>query len=296
MFLVIFLYAVSALTSILGKNLLLFTTPLFLTGLRTSIAGGIILIYLLIKKQNFKIKENINVLIQISFFSFFLSNTLKFWVISKISIQKACLLYSFEPILVAFLAFYITSEKTNFNQYCYAILCISASILMINSSCQINFSIEDIVLLASIASSSIGALLTRKLILTKNIPINVTNGTSMLLGGVLALSSSLMIGNEMLINSDSCNWTHFTALLLIMIGASNIFAYNLYGNILKKHSAVFISCASLLKPFLLSLWNLVLFNQTIPINVIFFSSIIVVALLLFYKEETKLVSFSSQKS
>lgn len=64
MFLVILLYAVSALTSILGKNLLLFTTPLFLTGLRTLIAGGTILIYLLIKKQNFKIKENINALIK----------------------------------------------------------------------------------------------------------------------------------------------------------------------------------------------------------------------------------------
>lgn len=159
-----------------------------------------------------------------------------------------------------------------------------------------NFSIEDIVLIASIASSSIGAILTRKLILTKNIPIIVTNGTSMLLGGALALSSSLMIENEMLINSDLCNWVYFTALLLIMIGASNIFAYNLYGNLLKKHSAVFISCASLLKPFFLSLYNLVLFNQTIANNVILFSSIIVVALCLFYKEETKLVSFSSQES
>lgn len=288
MLLVILLYAISASTFLIGKTLLTFASPIFITGARTLLAGFFMLIFLQLKKEKINLKNNFWIFLKIAFFSFFLANTLKFMALQYLTSQQASLLSITEPIFALFISYFLFSEQIKTKKILYLLICISGIVISQSSNLS-NFSLSlySVILLAAIAFSAMGAILMRFFLINNNYSPVILNSITMLMGGLMSLSSLLILETRTSLNFNNFNnFFYFIGLLLIMILISNIFAYNLYGMLLKKYSVMFISCASFLRPFFVSLYNYLLFGEYMSLNLIFSSGIIFLGLYLLYKEES----------
>lgn len=103
----------------------------------------------------------------------------------------------------------------------------------------------------------------------------------MLSAGTLAITTSIMLENPLEHFTSFNRIIPFFLLLGTMVIISNIVAYSLYGNLLKKYSAVLISSASLLRPCFIALYT-----GTITYNLVLSSCIILLGLFMLYREET----------
>lgn len=283
------LYAISSSTIILSKFLLNFCSPVLLTCIRTGIAGIILLSYAAISRNISGFTRHFFTLLQIGLCSFFLSNIIKFFAIKHISSSKAALLATTEPLFAAILAYFMFSESLNLKQGLGMLLAIFGSLaLSFSFTASYTLSWVDAFIILSVIASSYGALLMRKLIKYENCSVSMVNGISMLFGAVISLFS--LTGFDSINFQNAHNWWAFVGALAIMILVSNIFGYQLYGSLLKRHSVAFISCASFTRPIFTSLYNAILFGEKIHASSLISFFIIILGLAIFYAceiQETK---------
>jgi len=112
----------------------------------------------------------------------------------------------------------------------------------------------------------------------------IANGLSMTLGGLFALAHSYVAGE---------NWAPipvtqmqpFIINTLIMCVISNLICYNLYGYLLKRFSATFMSFAGLVTPLFASLFGFLFLQEVVTwhfyVSIMLFS----LGLIIFYREE-----------
>lgn len=291
MFYVILLYAISASTFVFSKFLLTLTTPLFLTGLRTFFAGSILLIYLKTRKNSDSIKKYFISCIPIALCSFFAANSLKFWSLQYLSSANASLIWVSEPIFAGIIAYILCNEKINFKQFISLLICIGGSLslifaqeknILIFQNWNSLISLPVLILILAVGFSALGAILFRIQILKNNSSAIIINGISMFTGGCIALFASFSFEKSQL-NIPYENFFIFILLLTVIIILSNIFAYNLYGTLLKKYSVMFISCASFTKPFFTDLYSWILYNKVPSLHSLLSASIIFIGIYIFYK-------------
>jgi drug/metabolite transporter (DMT)-like permease len=102
----------------------------------------------------------------------------------------------------------------------------------------------------------------------------MANGTSMLIGGLIAMGHSYLTESWNPIPVASFHLGAFFQGILIMTFISNVLGFNLYGLMLKKFTATFLSFMGLLSPIFASISSWILLNET-PSPVIFISTAIV---------------------
>jgi len=294
MFLIILLYAISASTTLIGKILLNYTTPIFLTGLRTFIAGAIFLAFASYNKKIIGIKRDLIYFFAIALSSFYLSNSLKFWALRYITNNTASLLSITEPIFAGILAYLLFAHKLTFKTIALLfVTTLGALLSQINlSSIELSLTLPIAIFIFSIALSSYGALLMRYLIKDKGYCPTIVNGLTMLFAGVLSLSTSFGLEATILkpINSE------FLYLLATMVIISNLIAYQLYGTILKKHSILLISSAGFLRPFFSSIYDWAICAKAITPNMFLGTIIVLIGIILLYMEENKYLIKSNIKA
>lgn len=278
---IILLYAVSASTFMISKQLLAYSTPLFLSGLRTLLAGFIFLFYLKYRGTIDSYKKYIFPCLSIGFFSFYMSNTLKFWALHHLTSGKASLIAVSEPFFAILFAYLLCNETMTLRRWLGLALCmIGASMVALsNFTAPFNVALPDIVMLGSIIASSFGALLMRKFVRINNYSAPIINCMSMGSAGICALFTSFILENP-LSTTTTLPTIHFLSLLFIMVLVSNIFAYSLYGSLLTQYSAILISSASLLRPFFVACYS-----GTLDLHMLFSTAIISMGLLILYQEE-----------
>jgi drug/metabolite transporter (DMT)-like permease len=279
---IIILYAVSASTFLISKSLLIYSTPLFLSGLRTLIAGIIFFLFLKDRKT-IEFKNYIVPCLIIGFFSFFMSNTLRFWALQYLTSEQSALIAISEPLFAILFAYLICSEITTIKQCVGLLLCmLGAASATPSFNLFLSFSLPTCVLFLSIVSSSLGALLMRKFIRFHNYSPTIINCISMASAGICALTTSFVI-EDPLHKIVTAPPLFFLIILAIMILVSNIFSYSLYGKLVKQYSAVLISSASLLRPFFVALYS-----GNITIQMLFSFIIILFGLIIIYYAEKPL--------
>jgi probable blue pigment (indigoidine) exporter len=289
---VIMLYAISASTFMVSKLLLMYSSPLFLSGLRTLFAGLIFLLYLKSCSKIGSYKKYIVPCLAIGFFSFYISNTLKFFALHSLTSERAALISISEPFFALFFAYFLCGETMTLRRWLGLIVCIFGAGIGIVSgfNLSLSFSLPEFILLVSVISSSFGALLMRKFVRLHNYSATVINCMSMGTAGVFALSTSFVI-EDPLATIAVAPVLFFFSLLAVMVLVSNIFAYSLYGKLVKQYSAVLISSASLLRPFFVALYG-----GTINAQIVCSLVVISLGLIILYREEKWLGEISSPPS
>lgn len=296
MFLVILLFALFASLFTLQKETLEYCEPFFLIGSRMLFSGTILLTYLFITNRKvLKIKlKQLGLFVLLALFAVYLANICEIWGIKHMVSSKACLIYSLSPFLAALVAFIVLGETLSKQKWLGMFIGFFGLIPIhfTQTSAEISlgyFSISSLAEFSIVGAalfSVYGWILLKKIINQyKQSPL-LANGISMTIGGTLALLHSYFSGEtwQPIPVSDI---QPFILNSLVMCLISNIICYNLYGFLLQRFTATFMSFAGLVTPFFASLYGYVFLQENITWH--FFASIIIfsLGLVLFYQDEMK---------
>ncbi len=296
--LVLLLYAAWSSIFPLGKIMLSLSPPIFLTATRMLLAGCILILFLLLKRRDcFKLnKIQIFSLVILGFFSIYLTNILEFWGLQYLSAAKTCFIYSLSPFFAAFFSYLHFKEKITSRKVIGLLIGFVGfiPILFMQSESEnilAAFSIftwPELAIMGAALFSVYGWVILRLIVKNHTLSPLMANGSSMIIGGIFALAHSMMFEtwNPLPISMDhSLKFIQGIALMTLI---SNIICYNLYGFMLKRFTATFLSFAGLLSPVFASLNSWVLLGEK-PSWMIFLStSIVCFGLWVVYREELRL--------
>lgn len=300
MTLIILMYALYACSFPISKVLVQYAPPFFLTGIRMSLGGAILLIYQYIwQHEHFRLKvKHIKYFAQIILIGIVLHYSLRYWAMQYLPSSKAAFLFNFSPFMSSFYSYLIFKERMTKKQWLGLAIGFLGLIPIIVSSSPAEarvgewffISWPELAILACVALHSYTWIVVRKLVRFKNYSPIMINGVSMFCGGLIALLISTFVeGFYPVTNSPN-----FFLWLGVIIVTSNIICRNLYGFLLKKYTATFLSFAGFLSPLFAALYGWGLLGEKITWHFGLSAAIVFIGLYLFYKDEITPPNFNPE--
>lgn len=258
-------------------------------------AGLVLLAYLWIKHrpQNIKIKPaHIGGLLLLALSQIYLTNILEIWAIKNMLSSKACLLYSLSPFVSALVAFFVLKETMSSKKMLGMSIGFLGLLPIIFAQTQeevasgtfLVFTFAELAMVGAVFCSVYGWIMLKKVMQDYKYSPLLANGVSMTIGGVLALLHSYFAG-ENWAPIPVNNLQPFVINTLIMCLISNLVCYNLYGYLLKRFSATFMSFAGLVTPIFASLFGYIWLNEVITWHFFVAIALFTFGLIIFYREE-----------
>lgn len=294
MFLVVLMYALFGSTFTFGKLALMYAKPIFLIGLRMTLAGTFLLGYLFVvdkKKLHIK-KEHWYLFIPIILIHVYLAYVCEFWALRYLTAAKTCLLYSLSPFITAIFSYFYFSEHITMKKFIgllFGTLGFLPVLMAPAAGEQAAFgfiSWPELMMLVSVFSSVYGWIIFRRLTKFHFYSSFLINGVGMLGGGLLALGTSWLIEATPGVPLVT-NWFAMFEWLLLLIIVANIICYNLYGYLLKRYTATFLSFAGFLCPLMAALFGWMFLGERVCWEFFFTLFLVVIGLYLFYQEELR---------
>lgn len=296
--LVVLLYAIWSSVFVFGKAVLEFSTPLFLTGARMLVAAALMLAYLAIRdRSQFRIDGRKWLSIgALALFSIYLTNILEFWGLQYLSAAKTCFIYSLSPFFSALFSYIHFNERMSRAKWIGMLIGFLGMIPVLVTQTGAEelftafglFTLPTLAIVGAALFSVYGWVILRLIVKDSTISPVMANGSSMAIGGIMALISSYFIDGwtpSLPIAQGSA--APFALGLAGMTLLYNIICYNLYGFLLKRVTATFLSFMGLLSPIFASLigW---LFLGELPSWQIFVSTgFVSIGLFIVYRAELK---------
>lgn len=290
---IILLQALFATSFPMGKYLMNFVSPLFLSGTRMLIAGSILLAYeYCLSSAEFKFKrKHFWIFAQITVLGMYATYALRLYALEVLPVWKVSFFYNFSPFLTALYAYLLFNQRLSVKQWfglsigLFGMLPILISQSPAEAAMGEFFYISqyEAFLMISVSLHCYSWILIQKLVRYKNYQTSIVNGICMASGGLLSLGNSYILEGPAKISDPAA----FCKGLLIMIFISNILCHNIYAGLLKKYSATFMSFTSFLSPLFAALYGWAFFQETISWH--FYISIVIVlaGLYIFYQDELK---------
>lgn len=296
-FLVIFMYAAWSSIFSLGKMALENSPPLFLTGFRMVFAGILLLSWIFIKnRSSLKIgKKQILPLLALAVFSIYLTNILEFWGLQHLSAAKTCFIYGLSPFFAAIFSYIHFGEKMNRRKLLGMLIGFAGfvPVLMLQTGSEnlltafSVFSWPELAIMGAALFSIYGWVLLRIVVKNQTLSPLYANGYSMLLGGTFAFVHSFFIDNWNPIPIAAGKLVPFIYGIALMTLISNILCYNLYGFMLRKYTATFLSFVGLLSPIFASLNSWILLGETPSWVILLSTAVVSLGLFIVYQAELK---------
>ena len=227
----------------------------------------------------------------LAIFNIFFTNVLEFWGLKTLTAAKACFIYSFSPFFAAMFSYFFFGERMTARK----VFGLSIGflgflpILLTRSSAEsklggIGFlSWAELALIGAAFSTALGWVIMRHSIRKTAYPGMLSNGMSMIIAGITMLPLSLIFENWSPV--PTTNYSRFWLYIVILIITSNILAYNLYADLLKKYTATFLSLAGLLQPLFAALIGWVVLNESVGWPFFVSAAAVFIGLSILYKEE-----------
>ena len=260
-------------------------------------AGLLLLGFLAIfKRSSFKLNR-IQILSVglLALFSIYLCNALEFWGLQYLSAAKTCFIYSLSPFFAALFSYLHFNEKMNgrkwlglgigFVGFIPVLLTQTGSEDLLNAFSF--FSWPTLAIMGAALCSVYGWVILRLVVKDHSISPLMANGASMLFGGLLAFGHSFFIEDWNPIPVLPENFTPFLQGTLLMTLVSNIICYNLYGMLLKRFTATFLSFMGLLSPIFASINGLIFLKEPISWTIILSTGVVSLGLWIVYRAELK---------
>lgn len=293
--LAILLYALFASVFTIAKVGLGHAQPFFFVGTRMLIAGIILIGYLYwMRPESFQWKKfPLWRVVRLALFNIYLTNAFEFWGLKYLTSFKTCFIYSLSPFVSALLSYIVFSEKLNGKKW-LGLLVGFLGFLPILLSQTANesvaghfliFSWAEIAIMLAAICSVYGWILLRQLVTEEGLSPLMANGFSMLIGGSMALGHSAFVEEWNPI--PVTGMFPFLECTLLLIVISNLICYNLYGVLLRRYSATFMSFVGFTTPLFTALFGWLYLGEVITWPFYLSACIVFVGLLLFYQEELR---------
>ena len=295
--LVFLLFGMWSIAFPVGKYLLQYSPPIFLTGFRMTLAGVVLLLFLFLRKKIPKTisRRQIISLLALTFFSVYLTNILEFWSLSHLSATKTCFIYSLSPFITAILSYIHLKEKMT-PMKCLGIFIGVLGfipVIMFKTGTEgllqafCGFTWPEISMFGAAFFSVYGWVILRIIVKNENMSPFLANGVSMFLGGLLALGTSYFVDPWNPLPFTLSSFPTLFSNLLFLTFISNIICYNLYGFLLKRYTATLISIFGLLSPIFTSIHSFVILKEPFSPAIILSTFIVLFGLWIVYREEQK---------
>jgi len=293
MILVLLLYALFASVFTIAKTGLEYSQPLFFVGVRMAFAGIFLLAYQLLFSKD-RIAWNRlkwSKILLLGLCNIYLTNVCEFWGLKYLTSIKTCLIYSLSPFLSALFSYLIFSEKMSFKKWGGLIIgCVGLLPILLQHTVEEEsagqffiFSWPELAVLSAAVLSVYGWILLRQLVREEGHTPILVNGLSMLFGGFLATMHSSLTENWNPIPVTEI--LPFVECSLLLIVISNLICYNLYGYLLRRFSATFMSFAGFTTPFFTALFGWIYLGESVSWTFFLATTIQLGGLFLFYQEE-----------
>lgn len=296
-FLVALMYGMWSSVFSLGKLALISSPPIFLTAFRMLFAAVILLGYLgLRKREKLKLsKAQVIPLLLFSFLSIYLTNVLEFWGLSHLSAAKTCFIYSLSPFFAVILSYIHFKEKINKKKALGMAIGFIGFLPVIASQAGSEslyaafsiFSWPELAIMGAAFFSVYGWILLRIMVKKQTLsPISV-NGYGMLFGGFIALIHSFISDSWMPTPIAEGQYMNFFQGIFLMTLVSNVVCYNLYGYMLKRYTATFLSFMGLLSPVFASINSYFILGEAPSLTILASTAVVSLGLFIVYQAELK---------
>lgn len=290
------LYGLFASVFTIAKVGLAYSSPYFLVGSRMALAGMLMLGYqFIMHRDTFHIqRKHFKRVFLLAFFNIYLTNVMEFWGLQYLTSFKTCFIYSLSPFMAALFSYLILDEQLTWRKWTGLLIGFLGfiPILLHQTSSEMAagkfwfLSWAELAVITAAISSSYGWIVLRQLVSEDGYAPLLINGASMLIGGGLALTHSLL--TEAWTPIPVTEYGPFLQCAVLLIIISNLMAYNLYGHLLKRFSGTFMSFAGFSTPLITALFGCLFLNEHITLTFLLSASVVFSGLLLFYQEELKL--------
>lgn len=274
----IIMYSLS--TASLTAALLHYTQPFFLLGLRMTLAGALLLGYLLVRNrsvlQTQLAKQHSLLYAQIILFTVFIPYALRFYGLSHAAHYISGytpiwtpLIYNLGPVITFFLTAIFGIERMSWQRaaalgvsFVGLLLCLDIplsyylstfSFSSLSFAGQTFFCLPECALLFSLISFSYGWIIMRKLVVDLSYNPLLVNGIAMFGGGVMALLAAFYLEPAPYIS----NYSLVIPLLIATIILSNIVGHSLYASLLTSYSLTLLQLGYWLIPAVSKIVSLV---------------------------------------
>lgn len=294
MWLVFLLYALFASVFTVSKSALEYSEPFFLVGVRMLLAGLFMLLYQYFKGESLVIKKRSwGKVLLLSFFAIYITNVFEFWGLQYLTSFKTCFIYSLSPFLSVFFSYLLFSETLSQKKWLGLLIgCIGFIPILLMQTTQEElaghlwiFSWAELAIVAAVASAVYGWIVLKQLMQEEGLSPISANGFSMLIGGLCALIHSFIVEewNPVPIH----NFMPFFECTCFLILVSNCICYNLYGFLLKRFSATFMSFAGLTTALFTAIFGFIVHDEVTHPSFWLSFLIVCTGLVIFYQEELK---------
>ncbi len=290
--LVLLVYALFASVFTTAKLALFVSSPLFLIGFRMTIAGFLMIAYCLISKKYVAPKPKTWLrLALLGAINIYLTNSLEVWGLQYLTTFKTCFLYSLSPYLSAVFSYFLFSEVLSKKKWIGLIIGFLGflPILLSQTDQEIAtgslwlFSWAEIAVVGAVVCSVMGWILLQRLVKEDGLKPIQANGISMFIGGILSLTHSTFV--ESWQPTPVSDWMQFGLWTVVLIIISNCLAYNLYGYLLQRFSATFMSFSGLSTPYFTAFFGFLFLQETLTPAFFLSSFCVGIGLTIFYLEE-----------
>lgn len=289
-----------------NKLLLTISSPFFLTGTRMTLAGAFLLIYLFIWKRSSLLinRQKVITISLLAIIGIYSTNVLEAWGLKYLPAAKTCFIYSLSPFFAAILSYIHGREKITLKKWLGLLIGFLGFLPVLftkstkgNSCCDVNLlGAPELSVIGATLCSVYGWILLRKIVKDGTTSPLVANGISMLIGGILATVHSTIFDNWTPIPVAPGKLGLFLGGTCGVIIISNIICYNLYGYMLKRFTATFLSFAGLLSPVFSSIISWILLGESLNPILIISTFVIASGLWIIYREDLRLGYIIKKKS
>lgn len=302
--LVIVMYATWSSVFSIGKIALAYCPPLFLTGARMTLAGILLLLFLACtKKLSLRLSGKQMLAVgALAFFCIYLTNILEFWGLQYLSAAKTCFIYSLSPFFAALLSYLHFKEKMTpakwgglligFTGFLPVLFYQTGSEELFNAFAF--FSWPTLAIVGAALFSVYGWVVLRLVVKNESMSPLLANGISMFLGGLLAFVHSFLVEDWSPTPIAPGGILPFFKWTILMTFLFNILCYNLYGALLKRYTATFLSFVGLLSPVFASLNGWLFLGEPLSPAILISTAIVSFGLWIVYREELKQGYYVSQ--
>lgn len=285
---IVALYLIVASTFTLGKMLLAYLPPIFLIGLRMTVAGLMILIFNYFSGQKIFLKPIHGLFFFVlSWIHIFIPYITEFIGLQTMSPSCAALIFNLMPCFTAFFSYILFKECMTIKKWIGFAISFMGVLYMIPSDnfvCYQSFNKGYILMLISVISCSLGWTLVKKM-LSWGYSILQINGCAMFLGGL----ESLIVAH-LFEASPVTGWYYngyFWALFAAIIIIANFIFYNFYGYLLHRYSATLLSFVGFVTPLFTALYDYVFLGISVGTEFYIATIIVAYGIYIFYQEELR---------
>lgn len=297
MFFVFVLFALFASVFTVGKVALEYAQPFFLIGSRMLVAGILLLAYEFYRKgahisMNW---HSFGRILRLAFFNIYITNVLEFWGLKYLTSFKTCFIYSLSPFISALFSYFIFTEKMSIKKWIGLMIGFVGILPMLLSETSAEqkaghffmFSWAELAVIIAATTSVYGWILLRQLVNENLYSPLFANGMSMLIGGIITLFHSMLVEDWKPVPVNLNNLVPFFICAAWLLLVSNLICYNLYGWLMKRFSATFMSFAGFSTSMFSALFGWALLGEELGLAFFISSALNLLGLSLFYQEELK---------